>query len=64
MPPLRQWRNTKARLDAEKNQKGSNEIQVDEILTWAGQCEEVSYEAKQNRGEFGAVGYDIRHSGY
>ncbi len=26
---------SKARLDAEKNQKHSNEIQVDEILTWA-----------------------------
>lgn len=37
---------SKARLDAEKNQKRSNEIQVDEILTWASRFEDASYEAK------------------
>ena len=37
---------SRARLDAEKNQKRSNEIQVDEILTWASRFEDASYEAK------------------
>ena len=37
---------SKARLDAEKNQKRSNEIQVDEMLTWASRFADASYEAK------------------
>ena len=37
---------SKARLEAEKNQKRSNEIQVDEMLTWATRFQDVSYEAK------------------
>jgi len=37
---------SKARLEAEKNQKRSNEIQVDEMLTWATRFEDASYEAK------------------
>lgn len=37
---------SKTRVDAEKNQKRSNEIRVDEILTWASRFEDASYEAK------------------
>jgi len=37
---------SKARLEAEKNTKRSNEIQVDEMLSWATRFEDASYEAK------------------
>ena len=44
MPPPRRWRNQKPGWIQKRTR--NNEIQVDEILTWASRFEDASYEAK------------------
>ena len=44
--PAKKKEEAKVLLEMEKNNKKANEVQVDEILSWASRFDDTSYEAK------------------
>ena len=44
--PAKKKEEAKVLLEMEKNNKKANEVQVDEILSWASRFDDASYEAK------------------